>query len=99
MEHLSALPQTEINSSTKICPRHTVFHYFLSDDIKQDADTYTAHRKLLIGLLTEQKLLTSTLSTIWENTDGCAEQNRCASALYLIMYSGEAHLVAPALTG
>ena len=26
----------------------------------------------------------STLSTIWENTDGCEEQYRCASSLYLM---------------
>ena len=26
----------------------------------------------------------SSLSTIWENTDGCAEEYICASALYLI---------------
>ena len=29
LEHFSALPQTEINSSTKSCPRHAVFHSFL----------------------------------------------------------------------
>ena len=28
--------------------------------------------------------MTTSLSTIWENTDGCAEQYRCASALYLM---------------
>ena len=28
MENFSALPQTEINSSAKPCPRHTVFHSF-----------------------------------------------------------------------
>ena len=28
LEHLSALPQTEINSSTKSFPRHAVFHSF-----------------------------------------------------------------------
>ena len=28
LEHFSALPQTEINSSTKPCTRHAVFHYF-----------------------------------------------------------------------
>ena len=28
-------------------------------------------------------MLKTSLSTIWENTDGCAEQYRCASALYL----------------
>ena len=26
------------------------------------------------------------MSTIWENTDGCAEQYRCASALYLMSF-------------
>ena len=84
LEHLIALPQTEISSSTKPFPRHAVFHYFLSDDRKQDAVTTTAHSKRLIEMFTEQKLLTSTLSTIWENTDGCAEQHRCASTLYLM---------------
>ena len=28
--------------------------------------------------------MTTPLITIWENTDGCAEQYRCASALYLM---------------
>ena len=32
----------------------------------------------------EKKVLTTSLSTIWENTDGCAEQYRFASALYLM---------------
>ena len=55
LEIFSALPQTEINSSTKPCPRHAVFHSFLSDDIKQDSATTTAHRKRLIELLKKQK--------------------------------------------
>ena len=49
------------------------FIFFLSDDSKQDAATNTAHRKRFIELLKEKKVLTSTLSTIWENTDGCAK--------------------------
>ena len=28
----------------------------------------------------------STLSTTWENTDGCADQYRCATALYLMSF-------------
>ena len=28
LEHFNAFPQTEINSSTKSCPRHAVFNYF-----------------------------------------------------------------------
>ena len=61
-----------------------MFHSFLSDDSKQDASTTTTHSKLLITLLKEKELLKSSLITIWENTDGCAEQYRYASALYLM---------------
>ena len=63
------------------CPRHAVFYYFLSDDIEQYAATTNVHSKLLIELLKFKKVLTSTLSKIYENTDGCAEQYICASAL------------------
>ena len=55
---------------------------FLSENIKQDAATTTAHSKQLISLLKDKQLLTTSLSTVWENTDGCAEQYICASALY-----------------
>ena len=61
-------------------------HYFnfLSDDSKQDASTTTAHSKLLISLLKNKQALTTPLSKIWENTDGCAKQCRCASEMYLM---------------
>ena len=55
LENFSELPQIEINASTKPCPRHAVFHYFLSDDSKQDADNTTGHRNRLIELLKNQK--------------------------------------------
>ena len=51
---------------------------FSPDDIKQDAATTTAHRKRLIELLQECKVFKSALITLWENTDGYAEQYRCA---------------------
>ena len=35
LEHFSAAPQADINSSTLSRPRHAVFHSFLSDDIKR----------------------------------------------------------------
>ena len=47
LEHFSALPQIEINSSTKPFSIHAVFHYFLSDDSKQDSATTTSHNKCL----------------------------------------------------
>ena len=84
MEHFSAAPQAVINSYTLSHPRHAVFHYFLSDYSNKDAATTTVHIKLLISLLKNNQLLTTSLSTIWENTDGCAEKYRCASALYLM---------------
>ena len=76
LEHFSAAPQADINSSTLSRPRHAVFHSFLSDDSKQDAATTTSHSKLLIELLNNKQLLTTSLSKIWENTDGCVEQYR-----------------------
>ena len=43
------------------------------------------HRvNIFIELLNEKKLFTSLLSTIWKNTDGCAEQYICTSLLYLM---------------
>ena len=35
----------------------------------------------------------STLSTIWENTDGCVEQYRCATALYLMSFLSQFHSI------
>ena len=81
LENFSAAPQADIKSSTLSRPRHAVFHSFLSGDSKQDAATTTVHSKRLISFLKNKQVLTTSLSTIWENTDGCAEQYRCASAL------------------
>ena len=47
LEHFSAAPHTDINSSTMSRPRHAVFYSFLSDDSKQDSATTTAHRNRL----------------------------------------------------
>ena len=55
MEHFSAVPKTDIDSTTPSRQRHAVFHYFLSDDSKQDAATTTAHSKRLISLLKDKK--------------------------------------------
>ena len=35
----------------------------------------------------------STLSTIWENTDGCAEQYICDTALYLMSVLSQRHSI------
>ena len=50
--------------------------------------TTDAHIKCLISFIKEKTLLKTSLSKIWENTDSCAEQCRCTTALYLmsVMY-------------
>ena len=65
LKHFSAAPQTNINSTTPSRQLHAVFHYFLSDDSKQDSTTTNAHRKYLISLIKEKKVMTTSLSTIW----------------------------------
>ena len=84
LEHFSSLPKADIHQTTSSCQRHAVFHSCLSGDIKQDAATTTEQRKSFISLLKDKKVLTSSLNTILENTDGCAKQYRCAFALYLM---------------
>ena len=37
--------------------------------------------------------MTSALSTIWGNTDGCVEQYRCASALYIMSVLSQLHSI------
>ena len=84
MVHLSALPKSDINSTTPSHQRHVVFHSFLSDNSKQDAATNTSHSKRLISLIKEKTSLTTSMSTIWENTNGCPKQYRCDSSIYLM---------------
>ena len=64
LEHFSELPKAYINSITPSRQCHAVFHSFLSDDSKQDSDTNTTHRKHLISLIKEKKVMTTSLSTI-----------------------------------
>ena len=47
----------------------------------------------MIKLLKDKIILTSSLFTIWENTDGCTEQYICASAPYLISVMSQCYEV------
>ena len=64
--------------------RKAVFHYFLSDDIKQYASTTSEQIKRIIELFQKRAVFFSDMSTIWGNTGGCAEQYFCVAALYLL---------------
>ena len=70
-----------------------MFHYFFLGDRKQYSSTNTSHIKRLIELSKEIKVLASSLSTIWGNTDGFVEQYRCASSLYLISVMSQCYSV------
>ena len=56
LENFSSAPKSDIKSSTISCQRHTVFHSFLSEDIKQDAATTTAHSKLFMSFLKNKNI-------------------------------------------
>ena len=93
MEHFSTLPKAYINSTTQSRQIHSVFHSFLSDDSKQDAATTNEHSKHLISFFKCKKGLATSLITIWENTGGCAEQYKCASALYLMSVMSQCYSI------
>ena len=68
-----------------------MFNCFFNDDSKQDAETTASHSKNMLKLLQQRNILNKTSSTIWYNTDGCAEKYRCATALYLLSMLYHAH--------
>ena len=66
---------------------------FLSDDSKQDDATTNAHSKRLITFLKDKKVLTTSFIIILKNTYGCAEQYRCAYALYLMSVMSQCYFI------
>ena len=65
LEHFSALPKADTNTTTPSRQCHAVFHYFLSDDRKQDSETSTVQIKGLISFHKEKKLSSASLIKIW----------------------------------
>ena len=93
LEHFSSPTHTETEGTPQACTRHAVFHYSFSDDSKHDSATTTSHSKHIIELLKQHNIMSNTLSTIWENTDGCAENYIYAAALYLMSILSQAFSV------
>ena len=62
------------------------FHLHMVDQRNQHTEATHAHMKVLLKLLARQKKIRSGCSTIWEHTDGCTKQYRCAKALHLLSY-------------
>ena len=70
-----------------------MFCSFLSNYSKQDAANTDSHSKHLLQLLQHQNILHTIISTIWDTTDGCADQYICATVLYLFSMLSHAHYI------
>ena len=64
LEHFSAATHPGMVSGPESWICRAVFHVFLSNYIKQDADTTAAHRKHRILLSKQQEMLISKLNTL-----------------------------------
>ena len=64
LEHFSNTDQETSSSALHIRTRHSVFHFFLSDNSKQDAATTAAHNKIIIEISEKQKNLGAGVSTV-----------------------------------
>ena len=60
------------------------------DKIKQDDAKTAAYRKLIIGFLNQLNIMYAKLSTLWGNIDGCDENYRYYTELYLFSISSQA---------
>ena len=60
------------------------FFSYISDDSKQDAATTYMHSSNMLDELLEQNIIKKHSTTLWEETDGCAKQYRCATAMYFM---------------
>ena len=90
--HLGTLVHQHIPKQQQ---QHKHAHYMLclshfSGDIKQDAATTISHRKHIITFLKQNKLLSVTLITLWENTGSCSGNYICSTALYLVSVLSQA---------
>ena len=62
----------------------SVFHSMILDESEQDGAATAANSNHLIKTLVDDGVLKKRLSTLWEETDGCAESYWCATALFLL---------------
>ena len=70
---------------------HETFHYFLSDESKQNAATTAELSKPIIELLKNRTVLFADMSNIWGNIYYFGDQYHCATALYLLSVLAHAY--------
>ena len=84
LEHFKATLVDAVANPSNDDIIQAVFHSFLSDDSAQDGATTATHTRQLLQKLLDSDIIKAGLSTLWESTDGCAEQYRSATALFLL---------------
>jgi hypothetical protein len=62
------------------------FHSHFADDSRQDAATTCAHTIVMLDKLKNNGEIGRNNPTMWEETDGCGKQYRCAKAFWLLSY-------------
>ena len=60
------------------------FHSNLSDESDQDYITTATHLRILTQFTITKWMKSKLLTTMWDNTYGCANQYRFASDIYLL---------------
>ena len=71
----------------------TEFHSHLADKSPQDSTSTYAHMEVLIEDLLKRNVMEGGKSTMWDYTDGCAKQYRCAKALWLMSVQCTRHCI------
>ena len=59
-------------------------HSNLSDESDHDYITTATHLRILTQFTITKWMKSTLLTTMWDNTDGCANQYRFASDIYLL---------------
>ena len=60
------------------------FHSYISDDNEQDTCDSHDHMFHILKKLFDSRILGCVMSTVWEDTVGCAKQNIFGVAIYLM---------------
>ena len=60
------------------------FFPHISENSNQDTATTYMHVSSFLKELLDQRMIKQESTTLWEETDGCAKQYSCATAMYLL---------------
>ena len=62
------------------------FHSHLSDKSDQYDSTTATHLCIILHIILTKKMISLFLTTLWDHTDGCANQYPCVSDVYMLSW-------------